>query len=872
MQSYYRIINNVTGWIVFAISAFVYLSTIEPTASFWDCGEYIATAFKLQVGHPPGAPTFQLIGRVFSMFVESEYVGQMINAMSALASAFTILFLFWSITAIAKKIVIKTEKEFDKVNIHAVMLAGMVGALAYTFSDSFWFSAVEGEVYGMSSFFTAIVFWCILKWEENSEDPKSIKWIIFIAYLVGLSIGVHLLNLLAIPAIVFVYYFKNYKPSTKGIITALGISVVMLGAILYGIIPQIVNQAALFERTFVNTIGLPFNSGTIFFFIILIGGIVFGLYYTQIKQLALWNTILLSFAFLLIGYSTFFIIIIRSQADTPINENNPKDAVSLLAYLNREQYGDSPLFYGQYYNAPLDARNPYTDGTPVYRKDEKAGKYVITDDRKSSVPNYDPQFKTIFPRMYSSQRNHISGYNLWADIQGTPVKTRNNKGEFETIMKPTFGENLTFFFRYQLGFMYFRYFMWNFAGRQNDWHGQVGNVTDGNWLSGITFLDEIRLGSQNYPINMASNKAKNAFYLLPLILGILGLSYQYNKNPESAFVVFLLFFFTGIAIVIFLNNVPFQPRERDYAYVGSFYAFAMWIGLGVLPIFDFLRKKIPSELSLGLTAIACLVLVPGIMAKEGWDDHDRSDRYTARDFAKNYLNSCAPNAVIFTNGDNDTFPLWYVQEVEGFRTDVRVINMSLLNTDWYITQMKNKVYESDPVPFKMEEEKYIQGTRDYLPIMDKNIQGFSDIKAVYDFIISEKPETKVKTQGGKALDYIPTTKIFVSVDKEKVLANGTVPPELADKIVDRLEFTINKSYILKNEMMILDLLANNNWDRPIYFAITAGTDNYMNLQRYFQIEGLAYRLVPVLDDSKDRGQTGRVNSKIMYDNLMNKFI
>jgi tetratricopeptide (TPR) repeat protein len=371
---------------------------------------------------------------------------------------------------------------------------------------------------------------------------------------------------------------------------------------------------------------------------------------------------------------------------------------------------------------------------------------------------------------------------------------------------------------------------------------------------------------------MASNKAKNAFYLLPLILGILGLSYQYNKNPESAFVVFLLFFFTGIAIVIFLNNVPFQPRERDYAYVGSFYAFAMWIGLGVLPIFDFLRKKIPSELSLGLTAIACLVLVPGIMAKEGWDDHDRSDRYTARDFAKNYLSSCAPNAVIFTNGDNDTFPLWYVQEVEGFRTDVRVINMSLLNTDWYITQMKNKVYESDPVPFKMEEEKYIQGTRDYLPIMDKNIQGFSDIKAVYDFIISEKPETKVKTQGGKALDYIPTTKIFVSVDKEKVLANGTVPPELADKIVDRLEFTISKSYILKNEMMILDLLANNNWDRPIYFAITAGTDNYMNLQRYFQIEGLAYRLVPVLDDSRDRGQTGRVNSKIMYDNLMNKFV
>ena len=872
MLNYYKNTNNVVGWIVFAISAFVYLSTIEPTASFWDCGEYIATAYKLQVGHPPGAPTFQLIGRVFSMFVPTDSVGMMINAMSGLASAFTILFLFWSITAIAKKLVIKTETDFNKLNVHLVMVAGAVGALAYTFSDSFWFSAVEGEVYAMSSFFTAIVFWCILKWEEKADDPKSIKWIVFIAYLVGLSIGVHLLNLLAIPAIVFVYYFKKYQPTTKGIITALAISVVMLGGILYGVIPQIVNQAALFERTFVNTFGLPFNSGTIFFFTVLIGAIIYGIYYTQQKKKLLYNTILLSFAFLLIGYSTFFIIIIRSQADTPINENNPKDAVSLLAYLNREQYGDSPLFYGQYYNAPLDSRQPYKDGKPVYRKDEAAGKYVITDDRKGSIPNYDEKFKTIFPRMHSSQRNHVSGYKLWADIEGTPVRIRNNRGETETIQKPTFGENLTFFFRYQLGFMYFRYFMWNFAGRQNDWHGQVGNTTDGNWISGIKFLDEFRLGSQNYPINMESNKAKNTFFLLPLILGILGLVYQYKKNQESAFVVFLLFFFTGIAIVIFLNNTPFQPRERDYAYVGSFYAFAMWIGLGVIAIFDFLRNKIPDNINLGLTAIATLLLVPGLMAKEGWDDHDRSDRYTARDFAKNYLNSCAPNGMIFTNGDNDTFPLWYVQEVEGFRTDVRVINMSLLNTDWYITQMKNKVYDSDPIPFKMEESKYIQGTRDYLPIMDKGISGYVDIKSVFDFITSDKPETKVKTQGGKSLDYIPTSKIFVNVDKEKVLANGTVSPDMADQVVDRLEFEITKSYILKNEMMILDLLANNDWERPIYFAITAGTDNYMNLQKYFQIEGLAYRLVPILNGDKERGQTGRVHADIMYDNLMNKFV
>jgi hypothetical protein len=871
MGDYFKKLNNITGWIVFIIASAVYLMTIEPTTSFWDAGEYIATAYKLQVGHPPGAPFFQMLGRFFSMWVAPDKAAMMVNAMSALCSSFTILFLFWTITHLARKIYAVRAAELSKPQIHAIVGSGIVGSLAYTFSDSFWFSAVEGEVYAMSSLFTAVVFWAILKWENVAEEKDSLRWIILIWFLIGLSIGVHLLNLLAIPAIVFVYYFKKYKPSTKGILVTGIFSVLLLGVVQAGIIPGIVNLAGRFELFFVNAIGMPFNSGTIIYFLLLLGGIVYGLHYTIKKEKPVWNTVLLSFTMLLIGYSSFFMLVIRSNANTPIDENNPENAISLLAYLNREQYGDWPILYGPYYNAPLDRKNPYKDGNPVYVKDEAKGKYIVSDDRKNSIPNYDPAFSTLFPRMHSSQQNHISGYKSWGNVKGVPVRTVNARGETEVIQKPTFAENLSFFFKYQVNYMYLRYFFWNFVGRQNETQGQVGNVTDGNWMSGIPFIDSLFLGSQEHlPESLTRNKAMNHFYFLPLILGLLGLFFHFKKKADDGLVVMLLFFFTGFAILLYLNQSPYQPRERDYAYAASFYAFAIWIGLGVLALHDFLRKKLEENLSAILTTLLCLVLVPGIMGKEGWDDHDRSHRYTARDFAMNYLDSCKPNAIIFTNGDNDTFPLWYVQEVEGYRTDVRVVNLSLLNTDWYIDQMKRRAYDSSPVPISFTEDQYRQGTRDYVPIVDRGVEGYINLKELMDFVRSDNQQTKIPMQSGKSLDFLPTNKFRLPVDLEAVLATGTVPQEMAEQIVTEIEWQINKTYILKSELMVLDMLAHNNWERPIYFAITTGGDSYLNLQDFFQLEGLAYRLVPVRSQNKD-GQVGRVASDIMYDNIMNKF-
>ncbi len=856
----YKKLNNIIGWIIFAIATVVYIITSEPTASFWDCGEYIATAYKLQVGHPPGAPLFQLLGRFFSLFAfgDSSLVARMINTMSALSSSFTILFLFWSITMLAKKIVLASG-EITKAKMYAIFGSGIVGALAFTFSDSFWFSAVEGEVYAMSSFFTAIVFWAILKWEETADEDHSYRWLILIAYLIGLSIGVHLLNLLAIPAITFVYYFKKYKPTKKGIFITLIISFIILTVIMYIIIPWIVQLAGLFERFFVNAIGLPFNTGTIIYFILLISGIIWGLIYTKKHKKVILNTIILGFIFILIGYSSFFLLIIRSNANTPIDENNPEDAISLLAYLNREQYGDWPLLHGQYYNAPLVDRK---DGNPVYIKDKEKGKYVISDDRKNTIPVYDSRYETIFPRMWSSTETiYVDDYKRWAGIKRDP----DNKHI------PTFGENLRFFFKYQLGHMYLRYFMWNFAGRQNDIQGR-GGLLKGNWISGINFIDEWRLGPQNNLPESMENKGRNKFYFLPLILGLIGLFYQFNKNYKDGIVVSLLFIMTGIAIVIYLNQYSPQPRERDYAYAATFYAFAIWIGLGVLSIFDFFAKKFKLKISAFATILVCLILVPGIMAKDGWDDHDRSGRYTALQVAKNYLNSCAQNAILFTNGDNDTFPLWYAQEVEGIRTDVRVANMSLLNTDWYIDQLKRKAYDSDPVPFSLTKDKYIQGTRDYVPIIENekllDINEFHDLKDIMAFVASDNPGSKFNSQVG-LLNYIPTKKFKISVDSSTLVENGTVPLELADEIVP-VKWTLNRSGVHKNNMMVLDLLATNNWERPVYFAITTGNEAYINLTDYFQLEGMAYRLVPIKTKRTD-GKIGRINTDVMYDNLMNKF-
>ena len=865
----YKKINTILGWAVFAIASIVYISTAEPSASFWDCGEYIATACKLQVGHPPGAPLFQIIGRFFSMFAfgDTSNIAYMVNIMSGLSSSFTILFLFWTLTMLARKLALKSG-EMTEGKMYAVFGSATVGALAYTFSDSFWFSATEGEVYAMSSFFTALVFWAILKWEEHADEKHSFRWLIFIAYMVGLSIGVHLLNLLAIPAIAFVYYFKkNKKPNPKGIALTFLISILVLGFVMTGIIPWIVKLAGYFELFFVNTIGLPFNTGTIIYFIAIISGIYFGIRYTRKKQKAVLNTILWSLTFILIGYSSFFMLIIRSNANTPIDENNPEDAIGLLAYLNREQYGDWPILKGQYFNAPVVDRK---DGNPVYRKSAKEGKYIIIDEKKDAIPVYSPELSTIFPRMWNNtEQRYINDYKKWSKMKGIQVSVEDEYGEKETYTKPTFDENLRYFFRYQLNHMYFRYFMWNFSGRQNDIQG-MSDRKDGNWISGIRFLDHARLGPVLDTPESLHNKATNKFYMLPLLLGLIGILYQIKNDKHNSLVVGLLFFMTGLAIVVYLNQHSPQPRERDYAYAASFYAFAIWIGLGVYAIFDLIKDKLQHKMAAMIVSVASLVFVPGIMAKEGWDDHDRSGRYTALAMANNYLNSCAPNAILFTNGDNDTFPLWYAQEVEGIRTDVRVVNLSLLNTEWYIDQMKRKAYESDPVPFSLPWDQYKDGTRNYTYFLEnENIKGHVELSQLFDILKKDPDRLTMQTRIGP-IEYFPTKKFKITVDSAKVIETGTVSLDRADRIVDEIAWTLNRSGVTKNYLMVLDLLATNNWERPVYFAITTGSNAYIGLEEYFQLEGLTYRLVPV-KSSKSDGQSGEANIDIMYENLVNRF-
>jgi len=869
----YNLYNNVFGWIIFIVAAAVYLMTIEPTVSFWDCGEFITTSFKLEVGHPPGAPFFNIIGRFFILFASSPAnAAKMVNTWSALASGLTIMFLFWTITHLAKKLV-KNNGELTTGQMASIIASGVVGALAYTFSDTFWFSAVEGEVYATSSLATAIVFWAILKWENVADEPHSNRWLVFIAYIIGLSIGVHLLNLLAIPAIVFVYYFRKYETTRKGIIIALILSVIILGVVMYGIIPGVIIVASWFELLFVNTFGLPFHSGVLFYVAVLIAAIIFGIIYTTKKKIVLWNTVIVMITVIILGYSSYALIIIRSSAKTPMDQNSPNNVFALLSYLNREQYGQRPLLYGQYYDSPLDPQHRYSEGKPVYSQID--GKYVVTDHRVE--PNYDSRFTTLFPRMWSSMEStHAAAYKEWAEIKGRKIQIRNERGESETVVKPTFAENLRFFFRYQVGHMYFRYFMWNFVGRQNDIQSH-GSVIYGNWLSGINFIDEWRLGNQdNLPPNLANNKARNTYFFLPLLLGLLGIFFQYKKGQEGKkglWVVFLLFFMTGLAIVIYLNQYPLQPRERDYAYAGSFYAFAIWIGIGVLWLIDKLKKYLPETVAAGIVGVATLILVPGIMGYENWDDHDRSARYTARDLGSDYLKTCASDGVLFTNGDNDTFPLWYNQEVEGVRTDVRVCNLSYLQTDWYINQMRRKAYDSDPVPFSMAPEKYRQGKRDIVYLLDdpRISRKWIGLKEAMDFIADDNPATKLQQADNAA--YLPKKVLKFKVDKEAVIRNKVVPPEDYDKIADTITIDLsNKSYLSKDEMMILDLIATNDWKRPIYWAITVGSNKYLNLQDYFQVEGFAYRFVPIKQKSTPQSMIfGSVATNIMYDNLMNKF-
>ena len=852
-QKKFKLVNNLMGLFVLIIAALTYLSTIEPTTSFWDCGEFIASSYKLEVGHPPGNPVFQIIARMFTLPAGPEKAAMMVNAMSAMCSAFTIMFLFWTITHLGRRISEKKGESLSLAGSVAIFGAGLTGALAYTFSDTFWFSAVEGEVYAMSSLFTAAVFWAMLKWEEEAGKPHANRWIVLIALLMGLSIGVHLLNLLAIPAIVFIYYYKNYQVSTKRSFYVLLISAVILAIILYGIIPFLPKMASWFDLLFVNGMGLPFNSGAAFFMLMVLALSVWGLIFTYRRQNILWNTILLSFTMIVIGYSAFAMVIIRSSANTPTNENQPDNPFSLVRYLAREQYGKNPLIYGESYNSPYEVK------TSKY--------YAKVGDRYKKVDgpleaDYKPGSKMLFPRMWSPSPDHIKFYENYTEGRGKVVPGSDSK-------LPLFKDNLAYFFDYQINYMYVRYFMWNFAGRQNDLHGTVpGDPLRGNWASGIEFLDKARIGDQSTgPDYIVNSKAKNHYYMLPLILGFIGLFYQLAKDKQNWWVTMLLFLLTGIAIVIYLNQPPYQARERDYAYAGSFYAFSIWIGLAVMAINDFVKRWVPEKVSAIAVSAVCLI-VPIQMASENWDDHDRSNRYTARDIAYNYLNSTEKNAILVTHGDNDTFPLWYIQEVEGVRTDVRIVNTSLLGTDWYIDQMQYKTYESDPLPFSIPKHEYIYGTNDVVHIVDR-LNKPIPLKLVIDLI--SKPEAKISSEGGKLYSFFASRKLTIPVDKAAAIANGIVSAADSSVILDTISLNIseNKNVITKTELMILDLLANYKWDRPIYF-VAMGGDLEIGIRDYLEWNGFAYKFVPVKTQST-LVIPGRVPADKMYDKVMNVY-
>ena len=905
----FKLWNTLTGWFVFAIAAATYLLTLEPTASFWDCGEFISSAHKLDVGHPPGAPFFMLMGHFFSLFASDvSHVAMCVNALSALASAFTILFLFWTITALARKLV-NTDTVARGIG---VLGAGAVGALAYTFSDTFWFSAVEGEVYASSSLFTAVVFWLILKWDEHAEEEGSDKWLILIAYLMGLSIGVHLLNLLTIPAIVMVYYFRKYEFSWKGIFGAFGAAVALLAFILYGIIPGFPTIAGWFELLFVNTLGCSFNTGVFVYIVLTIGAIVWAIHETledksKVREalacvlvfalsgaaflfekwwigvllsaaaLALllskkdllsarWlNTITMMIAMVLVGYSSYAVLVIRSTDDPPMDQNSPDNVFSLKYYLNREQYGDRPLFYGQTYNAPVELEIRGNMCIPVEKKghaqyapapavEGEKDHYVITGYKTNYV--FMKQFCMLFPRMYSSDGRHVQAYKEWANVKGKRIKY-DYCGQQKTEYCPTFAENLRFFFRYQVNFMYWRYFMWNFSGRQNDLQS-YGDVSKGNWISGIPFIDKMLVGDQSLlPTELKENKGHNVYYMLPLLLGIIGIIWQIGKMKEtngkvqqegwkSFTLTFLLFFLTGLAIVVYLNQTPYQPRERDYAYAGSFYAFCIWIGLAVLALTDAIERMTKSETSRAvLTFLGVLVclLVPAQMASQNWDDHDRSERYSCRDFGANYLKSCEEQAILFSNGDNDTFPLWYNQEVEEVGQDIRVCNLSYLQTDWYISQMKRPYYESKGLPITWEYKDFMPGTNEVVWVDDK-IHSPISVETAFEFLKMDDPRTKKDGE-----NYIPSKQLYVDgPEGQKIM------------LKEARRFT-------RSEMMIMEMLEQNNFERPMYFAVTVGDDYYLGLRPYFELTGLAYQVTP--NRSSD-GQP-RVNTEKMYENMMHKF-
>jgi hypothetical protein len=838
----YSRVNNITGWSVFLFALWVFVSTMEPTASFWDCGEFISCSYKLMAPHPPGAPIFLLIGRFFSLFAGDDVtqVAYWLNMVSAVSSAFTILFLFWSITMLAKKLVSTQDGTYNLGQTISIMGAGVIGATAYTFTDSFWFSAVESEVYAMSSFFTAAVFWAILKWEAHADEEDSDRWLILIAYLVGLSIGVHLLNLTAIPALALVFYFKKYKNTDlKGVFIALVVSVMLLGFVMVGVIPGIPSIAAKVELIFVNSFGMSFGSGIWFISIISLATLVYFIYKTHVSKNRLWNTSLVSFAFILIGYFSYGVIVIRSHYNPPIDMNDPENIMTFVSYLKREQYGDRPLLKGPNFTA---RPYKYEKTAPVYAPVTENGKdkYIIIDHKVE--PKYYDKDMMLFPRMYSNQPGHPEQYQEWM---------RMKPGH-----KPTFAENISFMFTYQMGHMYWRYFMWNFAGR-------MGDEQDSGWI-GVGQWSNI-----GDDLKAFASKARNNFYLLPLLAGMIGFSFQITRDNKNGWIVTSLFFFTGLAIIIYLNQPPTEPRERDYTFAASFYAFAIWIGLAVLVLKETIEKYVSKNSTIAASlATVLLVPIPAIMGIEGWDDHDRSQRFYQVESAKNLLNSCAPNAILFTGGDNDTYPLWYVQEVEGFRTDVRVCNLSLLNTDWYVKQMQNKAYLSEPLPISLTLENYRTGTNDYLYLdeerFSKNPNSAINLPVFIDLVKRKDPEVTRPYDGGMITTY-PTQNFILPVDTSYVLKSGMVQNKYRELVTDKMLFSIQGGGMDKRSLVILDMIVTNQWKRPIYFSSTLSESDYLGMHKYLQQEGLAARLLPI---NYPGSTEGWIEPTIMYDNMM----
>ena len=921
--------NTILGWFAFAVALVTYTLTVEPTMSFWDCGEYIATSAKLEVGHPPGAPLFQMIGAFFAMFaIDKEHIALMVNMTSVVSSAFTILFLFWSSSMILKKI-IGSYNEINKDNSVVILGSSLVGALAYTFSDSFWFNAVEAEVYAMASLLIALLLWLGLRWEQEMNTPRGDRWLLIISLVIGLSFGVHFMALLTIPAIGFLYFFKNYKTVTvKNFIIA---NVVVISILLFIFKMLLPLTMAFFGKTeifMVNEMGLPFNSGTIFVTLLLIAFFYFGLRYTKQKGFVFYNTIILCTLFILIGFSTWMMLPIRANANTVINENKPSDAAEVLAYYNREQYGVNPLFYGPQYTetfAGLDKNNPYLDKAPNYERDYTTGKYEITNNFKNAEQNSDDNQKTILPRLWSSE--HIANYinfthppefkinydypfeedlakygidanqlseeeynkaiaQLKGEIEKVVAEFRQayaqkqidndgyvsflkNYGDYLIIEKPTTVDNFSFMIEYQFGYMYWRYLMWNFVGRQNDVQGRYDNL-NGNWISGIPFMDSLHLGSQdNLPSDVLNNKGRNTYFFLPFILGLIGLMYHASKDRKSFYVLLSLFLFTGIALKIYLNERPFEPRERDYALVGSFYVFAIWIGFGVYSLYESAKKYLAPKIAGPVLIAGSLLAAPVLMGFQNWDDHDRSDKYTAVAMAKAYLSSCDKNAILFTIGDNDTFPLWYAQEIENFRTDVKIVNTSLFMTDWYIDQMKMKSYESDPLPISFKHSEYVGDKLDYVAHIPK-IETRWDVKDFIAFI--KNPKSTVEMQNGQTIHFYPTNKIRIPIDKNTIIKNKVVSPQYNDSIVSAIDIDIKGSAIYKNRLMMLDLVANNNWKRPIYFSGGAfDSDDYLWMKEFLQLEGMVYKLVPIRTPlAKDASQMdmGGIDSEVMYNKVM----